>query len=113
MTDVTRDRAYQEIDIDFIAERDGMTHTIQVKYDTQIHKYHSIFAELFSDVEKGKKGWVKVTEADFIFYVDPVKKMCYAFSPDDLRHYLEYHTFQTRTCDRDRYKYSSGAIVPV
>ena len=111
--DVSKDNQYWLQDTDFIAIKGNRTEKIEVKYDYNMNRYQSMFVELKANMEKNVPGWIDTTKADFIFYVDAISKDCYIMSPEHLRAYSAANEYSVRYCDRDKYKTSMGAIVPL
>lgn len=69
------DKEYQEIDIDFLMQKDEEEIKIEVKTDYTL--YNNMFAELMSSEELGTTGcWLK-TESDYIIYYFVAKRIMY------------------------------------
>ena len=111
--DVSKNGDYWSQGIDLIAIQGQRTEKIEVKYCSNIHRYHSFFIELIANKEKGEPGWIDYTKSDFIFYVDAISGDCHIIHPNEIRDYLATHDYQTKECHKDRYKTTIGAIVPV
>ncbi|WP_194190312.1 hypothetical protein [Clostridium chrysemydis] len=67
VTNVEGDKAYQILDIDLVAEKDGETVTIEIKADTYKNT-PNYFCETVSNTSKGTKGCFYATKSDYIFY---------------------------------------------
>lgn len=113
ITDVSKNKEYWLQDVDLLATKGASTLKIEVKGERQIHKYQSFFIELMADEERNKAGWIDITKADYIFYMDGITFDCYVFKPQDMRNYLAKNSYSIKRCYKDGYKVSVGAIVPI
>lgn len=111
--DVSKNNDYWSQGIDLLTIKGQQTEKIEVKYCSNINRYHSFFIELIANQEKNEPGWIDYTKSDFIFYVDAISKDCYILHPQEIRDYLSTHDYETRVCHKDKYKSTLGAIVPV
>lgn len=111
--DMTNNPEYWLQDVDFLAIKGNRTEKIEVKFDWNINKYRSMFVELMANIEKKQPGWIDSTKADFIFYVDAISLDCHIVKPVDLRQYIATNDYQVKYCSKDKYKTTSGAIVPL
>ena len=111
--DVSKDQDYWIQDVDFIVVKGSSTEKVEVKYDSYINRTGSFFIELKADEKKNRPGWIDITKADWIYYVDAKSKACYVFQPDDMRKYLANNPYSVKRCYKDGYKVSCGAIVSI
>ena len=111
--DVSKNPAYWVQDVDFLAVKGKTVEKIEVKQDSYINSSQCFFIELMTDEARGKPGWIDITKADYIYYVDTKTLDCYIFSPYDMRQYLARNEYAVKRCYKDVYKVSSGAIIPL
>lgn len=89
VTDVSDNKEYQVIGVDFLTEKDGESRQIEVKLDTVINRTGNFFIEIVGYQEQGKPGWFETSEADYIFYIDAATDIAYVFKVEDMREYLQ------------------------
>lgn len=96
--DVRHDKAYQEIDVDFVMTRKstGEKINIEIKSDDGIAKYGNILLEEVSNVYINSDGWWRKTEADWLLFYIPQKDYYYKIKVEDIREYLLYGQYQTK-----------------
>lgn len=116
--DVTGDPEYWRKDIDFIASSASQSLTIEVKWDSRIHKTGNMFIETITDLDQSKCGWFSYCEADYIYYGDSVQQLFYVFKTDDLRKFVSSHMMEERKAPDYNYKgilkkVSQGMLVPI
>lgn len=68
VTNVECDKAYQELDIDLVVEKDGETFTIEIKADNYGAKTANYFCETISNTSKNTLGCFYATQSNYIFY---------------------------------------------
>lgn len=75
VTDVSQDKAYQKVDIDFLLEKDEQTTSLEVKKDKSLFRTGNIFVECgFYRGNYYSAGWIKYCEADYICYYDTTQR---------------------------------------
>ena len=112
------DKEYQEIDIDFLMQKDEEEIKIEVKTDYTL--YNNMFAELMSSEELGTIGcWLK-TESDYIIYYFVTKKIMYILPTKQAQDIAIHGNWKTgRAFDKlvkngkKVVKTSVGALIPV
>ena len=57
VTDVTKEEAYFDKDIDLLAHRGTESLSIEVKWDSRIHETGNMFIETVTDLDNSKAGW--------------------------------------------------------
>lgn len=71
VVDVSQDKAYQKIDIDFLVYKNGKSTTLEVKKDKSLYRTGNIFIECgFQRGNYYSAGWIKYCQADYICYYD-------------------------------------------
>ena len=118
VTDVTKEEAYWDKDIDFVAQNGTERLTIEVKWDSRIWQTGNMFIETITDLDKSKSGWFMFCQADYIYYGDSVNELFYVFKTDDLREFVSQHTMEERkaadyTTRGMVKKVSQGMLVPI
>lgn len=69
LTNVTKDKKYQDIDVDFLLDYKNRTFSIEVKTDYKIHKTHRFLLEY--DTYKDNKvwrGWMNKSQTDYLIW---------------------------------------------
>lgn len=85
--DVRKDPYFQNLDIDFLAEKQsGIVIKYEVKTDRQAHKTGNI---VFEKTTSGNTGCLEKSNADYILYYLSEAKIMYGFWLDDIRSYIE------------------------
>lgn len=85
--DVRKDPYFQELDIDFLAEKhSGIILKYEVKTDRQAHKTGNI---VFEKTTSGNIGCLEKSHADYILYYLSETKIMYGFWLDDIRRYIK------------------------
>ena len=85
--DVRKDPYFQELDIDFLAEKhSGIILKYEVKTDRQAHKTGNI---VFEKTTSGNIGCLEKSHADYILYYLSETKIMYGFWLDDIRQYIK------------------------
>lgn len=100
LLDVRSDRAYQKIDVDYIAKMaDGKEYQIEIKTDS--YDSGNIYYETLSSEETGSAGCFEKTEADFLFYYFMQTDKLYIFSMNE---YREWFNLMRLEFDQKGYK---------
>lgn len=85
--DVRKDPYFQELDIDFLAEKhSGIILKYEVKTDRQAHRTGNI---VFEKTTSGNIGCLEKSHADYILYYLSETKIMYGFWLDDIRRYIK------------------------
>lgn len=88
LIDVRADKEYQEKDIDFILENiEHPNISFEVKTETTIG--NNITVVYWKDIHKQKKGWIQVTEADYIFLYKQQLNKAFLIKTGMLKLYVE------------------------
>ena len=73
--DVSQNKDYQKVDIDFIVAKDGNRTTLEVKKDKSLFTTRNIFIECgFMKGNYYSAGWLKYCQADYICYYDTSRR---------------------------------------
>ena len=73
--DVSQDKEYQKVDIDFILKKYPQETTLEVKKDKSLYRTGNIFIECgFQRGNFYSAGWAKYCEADYICYYDTYRR---------------------------------------
>lgn len=110
--DTSKDKEYQDKDIDFIVKKGRMEIPIEVKYDSVINYTENFFIEVISCVRIDSLGWFHKTHAEYIWYIDKEEDIAYVFKTKDMEDYIENNFTQRRKCT-DGSKTSVGIIVNI
>ncbi|MDD3502519.1 MAG: hypothetical protein PHE63_00310 [Eubacteriales bacterium] len=89
MIDTSNLPDYQEKDIDFIAEKNGIAKTIEVKTDNRIRKTNNLYIENMTDIDKQLYGWYHYCQADYLAYIDNVAAIVYLIPFDKVKAAVE------------------------
>lgn len=108
--DVSDNTDYQDIDVDLVLSKDGITINLEVKNDLVSNYTGNVFVETYNrnNISRNGLGWFSYTEADYIIFVQERKKLGHIVSIDEL----------ARACLSNRYRvkdseFSRGYIVPI
>ena len=113
-TNVSAHILFQELDIDFIVQKDNMTATVDVKGDK--HNPNNFFIETVSNMDKGSQGCIYQTRADYWFYYFFPTDTFYYFKPQRMREHMHNKQFRKAygyTQVGDGGYSSEGLLVPV
>ena len=88
LRDVREDKEFQNKDIDFIIENLDINEvkTFEVKTETTLSNKFSIV--YWKDINQQKKGWIQVTEADYIFLYKQQTNKAYILNTPLLKKYV-------------------------
>lgn len=85
--DVRKDPYFQELDIDFLAEKySGIIIKYEVKTDRKAHETGNI---VFEKTTSGHIGCLEKSHADYILYFLSQSRELYGFWLDDIRQYIK------------------------
>ena len=111
VTDVSDDKEYQRLDIDFVLENDnGQQTTLEVKNDLRSEETGNVFIETYSvnNHSRGGAGWYRYCEAAYLAFVQEKKQMAHIVSFADLQSYIRGN--HPRQC---RSPFSEGFVIPI
>lgn len=73
--DVSQDKAYQKIDVDFLVRKDGQETTLEVKKDKNLFRTGNLFFEVgFMKGNYYTAGWLSKCQAQYLCYYDTAKR---------------------------------------
>ena len=110
VTDVASDKEWQDKDVDFLAVAADKTITVEVKTDTQIHKYNNICVETISNKnkERFRNGWFNTTQATYLFFYDTVNEVTHRVKTEELR-----QLYKTTSCrHKETYQAEADGLFP-
>lgn len=85
--DVSENKLYQGKDTDFLATKNGVSYTIEVKGDDNYEQTGNVCVEEYQHLEKGTLGWRYYCEADFLWFV--AGKKAYIVRREDMFEYID------------------------
>lgn len=91
LIDVSKDKWFQQFDIDFLQVTNNGINKIEVKTDKLADKTGNMIYELWSDKRTYAKGCFEKTEADYIFYYLINTNILYIFNTQELREWILKH----------------------
>ena len=98
--DVTKDKWFQQFDIDFIwQDTEYNIFKIEVKTDRFADRTGNMVYEVYSDKRTHSKGCFEKTEADYIFYYLINSKTLYVFNTKELREWVLEHIDDLKQTD--------------
>lgn len=110
VTDVTQDKKYQKIDVDFIVNG----YYVELKTDNLIHKTGNFPVELIHHRKTGdKQGWYYYTEAKYIIRYSKAEKKLYVLYFDKCKDYILTHFDKRKWFDKDDNDYVTGLLMNV
>lgn len=92
LIDVSKDKWFQQFDIDFLQVTSNGINKIEVKTDRLADKTGNMVYEIWSDRRIYAKGCFEKTEADYIFYYLINSRTLYIFNTKELREWVLKHT---------------------
>ena len=112
--DVSEDREFQKIDVDFII--DG--NFVEVKTQKSISEREKITLELETEYYNSlvRQGWFNSTEANILIFYDNINNIAYSVDTKELRDYfnkhkysndLEFHSYD------EKHKVSTLVFIPI
>lgn len=96
MEDTTLNPEFWSKDIDFIARKGNEEITVEVKWDSLISSSGNMFIETITDIDKGKQGWFKFCQAEYLYYGDSNNNLFYVLKMDDLRQFIRNNKTEQR-----------------
>lgn len=91
LIDVSKDKWFQQFDIDFIQVTNDEINKIEVKTDRIADKTGNMVYEVYSDKRFYTLGCFEKTEADYIFYYLINTNILYIFDTQELREWVLEH----------------------
>jgi hypothetical protein len=111
LIDVSKDKWFQQFDIDFLQVTNNGINKIEVKTDRLADKTGNMVYEIWSDRRIYAKGCFEKTEADYIFYYLINTKVLYIFNTQELRTWVNKHENELwQTCMGD---FAIGYVIPL
>lgn len=111
LIDVSKDKWFQQFDIDFLQVTNNGINKIEVKTDRLADKTGNMVYEIWSDRRIYAKGCFEKTEADYIFYYLINTKVLYIFNTQELRTWVNEHKNELwQTCMGD---FAIGYVIPL
>lgn len=107
--DVSYNKEYQRIDIDFIITRKQRA-TIEVKNDARSEETGNMFIETYNNNNSSHAylGWYFYTEADLILFLQERSGKAHIIHYDDLRELIEKNNYRIASCAN-----AGGYLVPL
>ena len=111
--DVSKDKEFQNDDVDFLVDIDGRMIKIEVKNDTQAHKTGNLCYERYSCFQRKTLGGFEKTTADYILYIIEGSKTAYLIHTNSLRDYIHNNedtlkkVYPNTTHKEAKFKYNS------
>lgn len=99
LIDVSKDKWFQQFDIDFLQVANNGINKIEVKTDRLADKTGNMIYEIWSDRRIYAKGCFEKTEADYIFYYLINNRTLYVFNTKELREWVLRHTNNLKQTD--------------
>lgn len=91
LIDITKDKWFQQFDIDFIQVTNDRINKIEVKTDKIADRTGNMVYEVYSDKRLYTLGCFEKTEADYIFYYLINTNILYIFNTQKLREWVLEH----------------------
>ena len=110
--DVSANEEYFNLDIDFIAEKNGTTVSLDVKTEEAMNRTGNMFIETGITYLDGKYkgGWLRYSKAEYIWHINPVNSMAFAYRLEDMKEYIKKNRCKMGSC-RDEYKTVDGCLI--
>lgn len=116
--DASSHKLFQQLDIDFVAGKDGKLYTIDVKTDT--HTTGNFYLEITSNDTKQTDGCLYASQADYWWYWFEKLGECYIFNPKEVATYVRENESKYRKVKHGSTGYggrtlyhSIGVLIPV
>lgn len=88
VNDISNDRNMFFSGIDFVVKKNEVSVSLDVKYDGMLEKTGNFCLENVN-YTNGKKGWLKYSQADYIFVVSRQTSDIYVYSLTDMRQFIQ------------------------
>ena len=99
LIDVSKDKWFQQFDIDFIQVTNDGINKIEVKTDRIADRTGNMVYEIYSDKRFYTLGCFEKTEADYIFYYLINTNILYIFNTQELREWVLEHQHNLKLVD--------------
>ena len=99
LVDVSKDKWFQQFDIDFIQVTNDGINKIEVKTDRIADRTGNMVYEIYSDKRFYTLGCFEKTEADYIFYYLINTNILYIFDTQELREWVLEHQHNLKLVD--------------
>lgn len=99
LIDVSKDKWFQQFDIDFIQVTNEGINKIEVKTDKIADRTGNMVYEVYSDKRFYTLGCFEKTEADYIFYYLINTNILYIFDTQELREWVLEHQHNLKLVD--------------
>ena len=99
LIDVSKDKWFQQFDIDFIQVTNDGINKIEVKTDRIADRTGNMVYEIYSDKRFYTLGCFEKTEADYIFYYLINTNILYIFDTQELREWVLEHQHNLKLVD--------------
>jgi hypothetical protein len=99
LIDVSKDKWFQQFDIDFIQVTKDEINKIEVKTDRIADRTGNMVYEIYSDKRFYTLGCFEKTEADYIFYYLINTNILYIFDTQELREWVLEHQHNLKLVD--------------
>ena len=110
--DVSNNEEYFSLDIDFLAARNGISTSIDVKTEAAMARTGNMFIEdeiIYKDGREAK-GWLHYSKAEYIWHINPQNGMAFAYNLEEMREFIKKNYVRTAPC-RDKHKTVKGKLV--
>lgn len=99
LIDVSKDKWFQQFDIDFLQVTNDGINKIEVKTDKIADRTGNMVYEIYSDKRFYTLGCFEKTEADYIFYYLINTNILYIFDTQELREWVLEHQYNLKLVD--------------
>ena len=99
LIDVSKDKWFQQFDIDFLQVTNDGINKIEVKTDRIADRTGNMVYEIYSDKRFYTLGCFEKTEADYIFYYLINTNILYIFDTQELREWVLEHQHNLKLVD--------------
>ena len=99
LIDVSKDKWFQQFDIDFLQVTNDGINKIEVKTDEIADRTRNMVYEVYSDKRFYTLGCFEKTEADYIFYYLINTNILYIFDTQELREWVLEHQHNLKLVD--------------
>lgn len=99
LIDVSKNKWFQQFDIDFIQVTNNGINKIEVKTDKIADRTGNMVYEVYSDKRFYTLGCFEKTEADYIFYYLINTNILYIFDTQELREWVLEHQYNLKLVD--------------
>lgn len=118
VTDRTKEKEYQDKDIDFTAIKADDFRSIEVKMDNRVGTTGNLLLETITNLKNGNLGWFNKTKAQYIFIHNTGDNQLIIAATDDLRAYLKLEGNLSRYREWELfegygYKTACGYTIPL